>query len=64
MSMPPVLGKEGIWSLVFGQHRFCGGAFLFPLVASLLPARRVPNLDCEKGVEVGNKYKASAIHVL
>jgi hypothetical protein len=31
MSVPPVLGKEGIWSLVFGQHRFCDGAFLFPL---------------------------------
>jgi hypothetical protein len=29
MSVPPVLGKEGIWSLVFGQHRFCDGVFLF-----------------------------------
>jgi hypothetical protein len=31
MPVPPVLGKEGIWSMVFGQHRFCDGAFLFPL---------------------------------
>jgi len=39
MSVPPVVGKEGIWSLVSGQHRFCGGAFLFPLVAPSKPRR-------------------------
>jgi len=51
--MPPVLGKEGIWSLVFGQHRFCGGAFLFPLVASLLP-QAFDELKLIKGLEASH----------
>jgi hypothetical protein len=43
MSVPPVLGKEGIWSLVFGQHRFGDGAFLFLLVPSFKPCRNFVN---------------------
>lgn len=30
MSVPPALGKEGIWSYVSGQHRLRNGVFLFP----------------------------------
>jgi hypothetical protein len=43
--------------LVFGQHRFCGGAFLFPLVASSKPRRNFANSLSRSIFDSGNKYE-------
>ena len=63
MSVPPVVGKEGIWSLVSGQHRFCSGASFvagccFFSTPSALPSRT------EKVGRSRAALKASPIHFL
>ncbi len=57
MPVPPVLGKEGILSLVFGQHRFGDGAFLFRLVASFKPRRNFADSLNRSIFDAGGKCK-------
>ena len=49
--------KGGNMKLVFGQHRFCDGAFLLPLVASFKPRRNFANLLSRNIFDPGVKYE-------
>jgi hypothetical protein len=49
--------KGGNMKLVFGQHRFCDGAFLLPLVASFKPRRNFANSLSRSIFDPGGKYK-------